>query len=65
VSYMPELALADWEQRLLNDPQTSGGLLVAVAPEALSGLVGRLRAGGDSAFVIGQMVPGAGEIRVR
>ncbi|MGB4672386.1 MAG: selenide, water dikinase SelD [Azovibrio sp.] len=36
--YGHELALApeiaDWQQKLLTDPQTSGGLLVACAPEA-------------------------------
>ena len=65
VRYAPPLRLADWEERLLNDPQTSGGLLIAVAPEAMPALVEKLRAGGDGAFVIGAVVPGAGEIQVR
>jgi selenide, water dikinase len=26
--------IADWQQALLTDPQTSGGLLVSCAPEA-------------------------------
>ena len=41
VSLAPELGLSDWEQRLLHDPQTSGGLLLAVAEEHLAGLVER------------------------
>lgn len=65
VSYAAGLNLSDWEQRLLHDPQTSGGLFMAVAPEALAGLLERLQAGGDGAFVIGTVVPGAGEILVR
>jgi selenide,water dikinase len=65
VTYAPGLGLTDWEQRLLHDPQTSGGLLIAVAPEALSGLLDKLQAGGDGAHVIGTVVEGAGEIIVR
>jgi selenide,water dikinase len=65
VRYAPPLRLADWEERLLNDPQTSGGLLIAVASESMPALVEKLRAGGDGAFVIGAVVPGAGEIQVR
>ncbi len=65
VSYAAGLNLSDWEQRLLHDPQTSGGLFMAVAPEALAGLLERLQADGDGAFVIGTVVPGAGEILVR
>jgi selenide,water dikinase len=65
VTNAPGVTLAAWEQRLLHDPQTSGGLLMAVAPEALPELVQRLEAGGDGAYVIGTVVPGAGEILVR
>jgi selenide, water dikinase len=65
VTYTPERTLAVWEQRLLHDPQTSGGLLIAVAPESLPALAAQLEAGGDAAFVIGTVVPGAGEILVR
>jgi selenide,water dikinase len=34
-------SMTNWELRLLNDPQTSGGLLIAVAPEQLDELVRR------------------------
>ena len=65
VTYAPSLTVADWEQRLLHDPQTSGGLFMAVAPESLPGLVEKLQAGGDGAYVIGTVIPGAGEILIR
>ena len=62
VALAPGLSLTDWEVRLLHDPQTSGGLLIAVAPEALPGLLDKLQAGGDGAHVIGTVVEGTGEI---
>jgi selenide, water dikinase len=42
---LPE-ALPDWERALLCDPQTSGGLLIAVAPEHTASLLQRLTAAG-------------------
>lgn len=65
VQRAPGLALANWEQRLLHDPQTSGGLLISVAPEALPPLLDRLTQAGDRAHVIGMVTAGAGEIVVR
>ena len=45
-------------QELLFDPQTSGGLLIAVAPDEAEALVSRIRENGDaSAAVIGEAVP--------
>ena len=58
-------ALADWEQRLLHDPQTSGGLLIAVAGDRMESLVEKLRAAGEGAWVIGAVSAGRGEIVVR
>jgi selenide,water dikinase len=44
---------------LLLDPQTSGGLLIAVAPAAVSALQDRLVRAGDLAAVIGRMIEGS------
>ena len=46
------------------DPQTSGGLLIAVQSAHLAELVERLQAAGEQAHVIGEVVAGAGELRV-
>jgi selenide, water dikinase len=66
-SYGEEVALApgmaDWQRDLLCDPQTSGGLLVAVAPDGAAKVLDLLRdAGFDRAMVIGEMW---GEVRAR
>jgi selenide,water dikinase len=42
-------------QRLLFDPQTSGGLLMAVDPGVANDLADRLRADGYAAAVIGSV----------
>ena len=48
-------------QSLLFDPQTSGGLLISVAPDASQDLVARLKASGfDQAAVIGRITDQAG-----
>jgi selenide,water dikinase len=65
VTLAPDLPLADWERRLLHDPQTSGGLLLAVADTWLPELVERLTAAGEAAYVIGAVQPGAGGVHLR
>lgn len=55
---------AEWEQQLLFDPQTSGGLLIAVEPAAAAALVAEIRAAGEDAWLIGTATAGAGEIIV-
>lgn len=60
-----ERALAEWEQHLLFDPQTSGGLLMALATEQGEGVLADLRAAGDEGWVIGSVEAGSGEIIVR
>lgn len=51
----------DWRRDLLTDPQTSGGLLVAVEPDAAGAVLAAVRgAGFDRAAVVGRMVEGAG-----
>ena len=63
-SYGDEVRLAPGltplDQALLCDPQTSGGLLIACAPEAAAAALGILRREGfDEAAVIGTMCAGA------
>ncbi|SAK97238.1 selenophosphate synthetase [Caballeronia glebae] len=56
----------DEARALLTDPQTSGGLLVSCAPEAVDDVLAIFRADGfDEAAVIGEMVDGPGRIDVR
>ncbi len=63
-SYGEEVALApgmaDWKRELMCDPQTSGGLLVAVAPDGAAKILELLRSAGfDRSAVIGEMRDGA------
>jgi selenide,water dikinase len=54
------------ERALLTDPQTSGGLLVACAPERVAEILALFRADGFAhASVIGTMAAGAPRIAVR
>jgi len=55
----------DWRQALLTDPQTSGGLLVAVAPERAAAVLKMVQdAGFRAAHVIGRARPGESGITV-
>lgn len=58
-SYATEAAGASTMERmlLLSDPQTSGGLLIACAPEGRSAVEDALRADGIEPVVIGELVP--------
>ena len=57
---------AEWQQKLLCDPQTSGGLLVSCKPEAASSVLQVFReAGFDDAAVIGQLENGRAKVNVR
>jgi selenide, water dikinase len=68
-SYGHEVELAsdfaDWKRKLITDPQTSGGLLVACAPQAVAQVLGAFggEAGGE-AKEIGRLVAGAPKLRV-
>ena len=63
LDFAPELA--DWQRQLLADPQTSGGLLAAVAPEAADEVLARFRdAGFAQAAVIGKVGRGAARVLV-
>ena len=57
--------LAAWQQQLLFDPQTSGGLLMAVAPAGLAGLLHALQSSGQFYAHIGSVSAGsAGRLRL-
>ena len=57
--------LETWQQRLLADPQTSGGLLVAVAAEAADEVLSCFHnAGFEQAAVIGAMKSGTARVSV-
>jgi selenide, water dikinase len=54
-----------WLRDLLCDPQTSGGLLLAVSPDAAGAVLDRVRAAGFAqAAVLGRLEEGAPAIRV-
>ncbi len=56
--------LSDMDLGLLYDPQTSGGLLVAVVEDRASKLLNDLQSNGDVALQIGRVQPGSGRIRL-
>src|SRR5437762_5686539 len=51
----------EWKRKLISDPQTSGGLLVACAPEAVPQV---LKAFNGDARTIGRFVAGAPRLRI-
>ena len=56
--------LAEHEYGLLFDPQTSGGLLMSVAPERADDLLADMKTAGEDAFVLGDVIEGRGKIVV-
>ncbi|MEE8172816.1 MAG: selenide, water dikinase SelD [Alphaproteobacteria bacterium] len=57
--------IAPWGQSMLCDPQTSGGLLVACAPQQAAAVLGMFHDNGFvSAAEIGEMMAGEAEVRV-
>jgi selenide,water dikinase len=59
-------AIAEAQMNILTDPQTSGGLLAACAPEAVDEVLSVFRAEGfDQARVIGEILAGAPRVAVR
>jgi selenide, water dikinase len=53
-------SVLDWQETLLHDPQTSGGLLIAVSPDRLDIFRVFCAERDQSAWVIGDVVEGAG-----
>jgi selenide, water dikinase len=67
--YGAQVALAPgvqpWQQALLTDPQTSGGLLVSCAADAADAVLARFHATGfDHAAVVGRLQAGTAGVRV-
>jgi len=59
-------AAATWQRDLLCDPQTSGGLLVATAPQDADDVVALFRAEGfAAAAIVGRIEPGAPCVTVK
>ena len=56
--------LAEYEHGLLYDPQTSGGLLMAIGAERAQALLADLRAAGENAYILGEVCDGSGNIIV-
>ena len=58
--------LEDWRRDLLTDPQTSGGLLIAVAQADAPAVLDLVRSRGfAAAAVVGRLLDGPPEVRVR
>jgi len=57
-------ALPEWRRDLLCDPQTSGGLLVAAAPEAAEAVLARFRACGFRPSRVGRFVEGPAGVQI-
>src|SRR5437763_594855 len=53
---------ADWQKKLITDPQTSGGLLVACAPQAVQRV---LKEFDGQAKEIGRLLAGAPKLRIK
>ena len=56
--------LPDWRRDLLTDPQTSGGLLIAVAGAEASSLQAFARTAGFDSWPVGRVVEGPPRVRV-
>src|SRR5436190_7813776 len=55
----------DWKRKLLSDPQTSGGLLVSCAPDAVQPVLNEFKKRGfDDARVIGKITAGPARLTV-
>ena len=59
------IGVPDWRRDLLTDPQTSGGLLIAVAPEAAEAVLALVRGRGFAqATIVGALAAGEPRISV-
>jgi selenide,water dikinase len=64
-SVILESHIAEWQRKLLCDPQTSGGLLVSCTPETVDAVLAAFNADGfNHAAVIGTMQAGNAQVKV-
>ena len=56
--------LEDWQQALLYDPQTSGGLLISIAAEHADAFLSDIQNAGETAAIIGSVHAGSGQIYI-
>jgi selenide,water dikinase len=62
---LPSPTFEEWQQKMLTDPQTSGGLLVACAPESAEAVLAAFHVDGfDCAAVVGEMRTGPAQLSV-
>jgi selenide, water dikinase len=59
-----EKELIDWQEYLLYDPQTSGGLLIAVAANTADAFLSELLETGEQAALIGEVIAGTGHLHI-
>jgi len=59
-----EADLESWQQELLFDPQTSGGLLLAAPAETADALLAELLESGHGGALIGEVLPGPVRLRI-
>lgn len=65
-SVVTEAAMPEWQRKLITDPQTSGGLLIACAPEAVERVMHLIESvQGNAGTVVGRMLEGAPQLLVR
>ena len=58
VQFAPHLE--GWQRMMIFDPETSGGLLIAIAADRADALIRELRSSGDHACVVGEVAAGSG-----
>jgi selenide,water dikinase len=64
-SVILDATIAEWQRKLLCDPQTSGGLLVSCTPESVDAVLAAFNADGfNHAAVIGTMQTGNAQVSV-
>lgn len=59
-----ETQLEEWQEYLLYDPQTSGGLLISVESGKADSLLADLQNAGEKATIIGQIIKGDGTLHI-